>query len=118
MRIFYLPWRRIPAIVLVMALELYYIFMLPLMIPYSLIAFLLGMSTFTTGFVLAFTIGVPLVLTAITWRGKMIFYALAFIMWTPFYSVLIPLYSIWKMDDFGWGSTRSITTQKEEIEKS
>ena len=107
--IFCLPWRRIPAIILVMGLELYYIFMLPIMIPYSIIAYFLGISTFNTGFILVFTIGVPLILTVIAWRAKMILYALAFIAWTPVYSCLIPLYSVWKMDDFGWGSTRSIT---------
>lgn len=112
-RIFNLPIRRIPAIAMVMLLELYYIFVLPLMIPYSVVAMLFGFSTFNTCFVLAFTIGIPLVLCIITGRGKMILYAIGFILWTPVYSCLIPLYSVWKMDDFGWGSTRAVEGDEE-----
>ncbi|TYJ51675.1 hypothetical protein B9479_007746 [Cryptococcus floricola] len=36
--------------------------------------------------------------------GWMIVYLLAF----PIYSVLLPLYSFWSMDDFSWGNTRKV----------
>ena len=36
--------------------------------------------------------------------GWMIVYILAF----PVYSVFLPLYSFWSMDDFSWGSTRKV----------
>ena len=36
--------------------------------------------------------------------GWMVFYLLA----TPVFSFLLPLYSFWKMDDFSWGATRIV----------
>jgi chitin synthase len=36
--------------------------------------------------------------------GWMCLYILAF----PVYSVFLPIYSFWSMDDFSWGSTRKV----------
>ena len=36
--------------------------------------------------------------------GWMFLYILAF----PVYSVFLPIYSFWSMDDFSWGSTRKV----------
>ena len=36
--------------------------------------------------------------------GWMIFYILAI----PVFSFFLPLYSFWRMDDFGWGNTRLV----------
>lgn len=36
--------------------------------------------------------------------GWMVFYILAI----PLFSLVLPLYSFWKMDDFSWGSTRVV----------
>ena len=36
--------------------------------------------------------------------GWMVFYILAI----PVFSVVLPLYSFWKMDDFSWGQTRKV----------
>ncbi|KZF23502.1 glycosyltransferase family 2 protein [Xylona heveae TC161] len=40
--------------------------------------------------------------------GWMLIYMLAF----PIYSVVLPLYSFWKQDDFSWGSTRIVIGEK------
>ena len=40
--------------------------------------------------------------------GWMIIYILAF----PFYSLILPIYSFWKQDDFSWGSTRIVIGEK------
>jgi chitin synthase len=40
--------------------------------------------------------------------GWMIIYVLA----TPIFSMGLPLYAFWKMDDFSWGNTRMITGEK------
>lgn len=36
--------------------------------------------------------------------GWMVFYILAI----PVFSLLLPLYSFWRMDDFSWGQTRVV----------
>ena len=40
--------------------------------------------------------------------GWMIIYILAF----PIYSLILPLYSFWKQDDFSWGNTRIVIGEK------
>ena len=40
--------------------------------------------------------------------GWMIIYLLAF----PIYSLVLPMYSFWKQDDFSWGSTRIVIGEK------
>ena len=40
--------------------------------------------------------------------GWMIIYLLAF----PIYSLVLPLYSFWKQDDFSWGNTRIVMAEK------
>ena len=40
--------------------------------------------------------------------GWMVFYILAI----PVFSLLLPLYSFWKMDDFSWGATRIVMGEK------
>ena len=40
--------------------------------------------------------------------GWMIIYILAF----PIYSLVLPIYSFWKQDDFSWGSTRIVIGEK------
>ena len=40
--------------------------------------------------------------------GWLLFYILAM----PVFSLFLPLYSFWKMDDFSWGATRLVLGEK------
>jgi chitin synthase len=41
--------------------------------------------------------------------GWMVIYVMAF----PIYTIIIPLYAFWHMDDFNWGSTRIVMAEQQ-----
>ncbi|BFZ60506.1 hypothetical protein YB2330_001542 [Saitoella coloradoensis] len=45
-------------------------------------------------------------------KWEMTGFMILFILAIPIYSVLLPLYSFWHMDDFSWGSTRVVMGEK------
>lgn len=60
---------------------------------------------------------VPGFVVSFTGRWHQFFYWIPFIMGTPIFSILIPVYSMWKMDEFGWGTSRETENKKQSPEE-
>ncbi|KAJ3330765.1 hypothetical protein HDU93_010102 [Gonapodya sp. JEL0774] len=56
--------------------------------------------------------GVQVIIFILKRRFEHIGWMIISILSSPFFSLLLPLYSFWNMDDFSWGTTRQIAGQK------
>jgi cellulose synthase/poly-beta-1,6-N-acetylglucosamine synthase-like glycosyltransferase len=66
--------------------------------------------TFTTVQTIVFIL-IPLVMCLVLMNFKMIKYSLMFVVFLPIFSIISPIYSIFKVDDVEWGKTRATTAQ-------
>ncbi|KAF2837194.1 glycosyltransferase family 2 protein [Patellaria atrata CBS 101060] len=66
-----------------------------------------------TAFILLGAIyGLQAIIFIIRRKWEMIGWMIVYILATPLFAFLLPLYSFWKMDDFSWGNTRIVTGEK------
>ncbi len=104
---------------LILLLELWIVIYMPLMI--TLGYYYSGVFIYTclkTGVVDKLTLGltlalmcIPIVMCILLQKTKMIKYAFVFMITLPIFSIIIPIYSLYKSDDVSWGKTRQITSQ-------
>ncbi|KAJ3359748.1 hypothetical protein GGF31_003761 [Allomyces arbusculus] len=95
---------------MVMINELWMVFMLPLILPVGLFtSWWVLMGMLSSKVVLAITLAVfmlPCLLALMCAEFWMMLWWVPFTLMLPIFSVYIPLYSIWRMDDIKWGKTR------------
>ncbi|KAJ8060251.1 hypothetical protein OCU04_010595 [Sclerotinia nivalis] len=66
-----------------------------------------------TAFVLLAAIyGLQAIIFIVRRKWEMIGWMILYILAIPVYSLCLPLYSFWHMDDFSWGNTRVVTGEK------
>lgn len=56
--------------------------------------------------------GLQAIIFIVRRKWEMVGWMLIYICATPVYSMALPLYSFWHMDDFSWGNTRVVTGEK------
>ncbi len=94
---------------IILLLELYLCFIFPLLISLSIYNIVYNIIN---GFVIVVLIQTiificaPIIICIISGKMEMILYALPFILLQPFYSIIIPIYSIFNIDNLKWGKTR------------
>ncbi|KAJ3366584.1 hypothetical protein GGF31_008005 [Allomyces arbusculus] len=95
---------------MVMINELWMVFMLPLILPVGLFtSWWVLMGMLSSKAVLAITLAVfmlPCLLALMCAEFWMMLWWVPFTLMIPVFSVYIPLFSIWRMDDIKWGKTR------------
>ncbi|KAK9761572.1 hypothetical protein K7432_013437 [Basidiobolus ranarum] len=104
------PTRRMRwSMKLVMVSELWSASAIPFFLPLGCCIAIWGLWTHLTWLSLAFTLVLfclPGLIALMAGRKTQACWWLMFIAGLPLWAVVIPLYSLWKMDDFSWGSTR------------
>lgn len=94
---------------IILLLELYLCFIFPLLISLSIYNIVYNIIN---GFVVVVLIQTiificaPIVICIISGKLEMILYSIPFIILQPFYSIVIPMYSIFNVDNLKWGKTR------------
>ncbi|ORX93162.1 hypothetical protein K493DRAFT_316151 [Basidiobolus meristosporus CBS 931.73] len=94
---------------LVMLSELWSAAAIPFFLPFGFVIAIYGFWTHLTWLSLAFTLVLfclPGLIAFMAGRYSQVGWWLVFLLGLPLWAVVVPLYSLWKMDDFSWGSTR------------
>ncbi|ORX82891.1 hypothetical protein K493DRAFT_292160 [Basidiobolus meristosporus CBS 931.73] len=102
-------WRMRWSMKLVMVSELWSASAIPFFLPLGCCIAIWGLWTHLTWLSLGFTIVLfclPGLIALMAGRKTQACWWFMFIFGLPLWAVVIPLYSLWKMDDFSWGSTR------------
>lgn len=63
------------------------------------------------GVTIAFIV-IPVIMSIILGQIRMVGYAMVFIFILPIFSIIVPLYSMYKVDDVSWGETRKVDQPK------
>lgn len=96
--------------------QLFLCLFFPMLITYSLYNFIIILTEpfnaviFTQSILFLFS---PTILCFLFGRLDMIPYSIPFILMVPIYSVIIPIYSFYYIDDFNWGKSREIEETQE-----
>ena len=77
-----------------------------------LVAFEGGTIPFTSVVLLAAIYGFQAIIFLLNRRFDMIGWMILYIIGLPLWSLILPLYSFWHMDDFSWGTTRVVTGER------
>ncbi|WFD36077.1 chitin synthase [Malassezia cuniculi] len=73
-----------------------------------LVAFEGGTIPITSVILLAAIYGLQMIIFLLNRRFDMIGWMFLYILGLPLWSLILPLYSFWRMDDFSWGNTRVV----------
>ncbi|KAK9728511.1 hypothetical protein K7432_000992 [Basidiobolus ranarum] len=105
---------------LVMLSEIWSAAAIPFFLPFGFMIAIYGFWTNLTWLSLTFTLilfCLPGLIAILAGRYSQVGWWVVFLAGLPLWAVVVPLYSLWKMDDFSWGSTRPTNAPPEEKEE-
>ncbi|KAK9761164.1 hypothetical protein K7432_014128 [Basidiobolus ranarum] len=106
-------WRLRFSFKLVMISELWSAAAIPFFLPFGFVIAIYGFTTSVSWLSLSFTLFLfclPALIALMAGRRTQVGWWFVFLFGLPLWAVVVPLYSLWKMDDFSWGSTRPTNT--------